>query len=641
MLHRLLVPLALISSATLCGSPPPPAAAPFTAEEIFRRHAIGQASLSPNGRQFGAIVTDEKDQRHLLIVDLKDYKQSGLRGHDKLDIASFDWLGDDGVLYDVTRNKRWASGLYTAILGSLDSRTTVNDEDATVIVGVPRARPGNVIVWIAQSREGRGESGGVVEYDTARNKIVRTYAEPAGADAVAWIPNRQGELAICMTWTERRRLFHRYVPERNSWRELKIDPEVVRPLGLDPDDRYLWVVTQSDKAGYELRRCDLNTENLGEPVFADAAYDLADGHLHFSDRTGELTGITYEKRKVTTVWFSEDYAAIQAFVDKNCPGGFNVLIDRDHAERKLLFRATGPQQPGTYVLLDLDAKSLHPLAQVAPWLKGRQFQPTQPITFRTRDRQQLEGYLTLPAGASEQHPVPLVVLAHGGPWVRDTPDFAPEVQFLASRGYAVLQPNYRGSSGYAPAISFDRKYDFRRMHDDVTDATRAMLRSPLIDSKRVAIMGASFGGFLSVAGVAFEDGLYRCAITQCGVFDWARLIKDKRMSRNVVAYETLLDKLGRPGRDQPQFEQISPLARADQISVPVLIAHGVKDGVVEVEQSRKLAAALKKRGIPHETFFRALEGHGFYNYKNRVDYYHRVEAFLAANLGGASLTEGN
>jgi dipeptidyl aminopeptidase/acylaminoacyl peptidase len=201
----------------------------------------------------------------------------------------------------------------------------------------------------------------------------------------------------------------------------------------------------------------------------------------------------------------------------------------------------------------------------------------------------------------------------------------------------VLQPNYRGSTGYAPEISRDHRYDFRRMHDDVTDATKAILHSGLVDPRRVAIMGGSFGGYLALTGVAFEDSLYRCAISVCGVFDWEAFIDGKRYGALPGEYEELRDNLG---SDRQRFEQISPLAHVEQIRVPILLAHGSEDPVVDMAQSQKLAAALKKRGVPYETFFRSGEGHGFYEYTNRVEFYHRVEAFLAANLGDPSLIPG-
>jgi dipeptidyl aminopeptidase/acylaminoacyl peptidase len=343
-----------------------------------------------------------------------------------------------------------------------------------------------------------------------------------------------------------------------------------------------------------------------------------------------LVGVGYDQRGPVTCWFTPEFHQIQALVDASYPDTANVLIDYDRTERNFLYRATSPQQPGIDLLLKLDDRTLQPLARSAPWLESRPLHPMKPIDFRTRDGVKLEGYVTLPEGADQHHPAPLVVLVHGGPWVRDTLAFDPEVQFLASRGYAVLQPNYRGSTGYAPGISRDHRFDFRRMHDDVTDATKAILHSGLVDPHRVAIMGGSFGGYLALTGVAFEDNLYRCAISVCGVFDWEAFVNSKSYGALPGQYEELRDNLG---TDRQRFEQISPLAHVEQIHVPVLLAHGSEDPVVDMAQSRKLDAALKKLGIPHETFFRSGEGHGFYDYTNRVEFYRRVEAFLAANLG--------
>jgi dipeptidyl aminopeptidase/acylaminoacyl peptidase len=224
------------------------------------------------------------------------------------------------------------------------------------------------------------------------------------------------------------------------------------------------------------------------------------------------------------------------------------------------------------------------------------------------------------------------VLCHGGPHTRDIWGFDEEAQFLASRGYAVFQPNYRGSSGYAPAISYEPEYDFRRMHDDVTDATKTVVRLEMIDSKRVAIMGASFGGFLSVSGMAFEAGLYRCAITNCGVFEWESLIRDSKWEGRSAEYEVLTDRLGKPGSHKADFSKISPFAAAKSISGPILIAHGLSDNVVSHTQSKKLAAELTRLHIAHETFYRNYEGHGFTTFKTRVEYYHAVEKFLLRNL---------
>ena len=243
-----------------------------------------------------------------------------------------------------------------------------------------------------------------------------------------------------------------------------------------------------------------------------------------------------------------------------------------------------------------------------------------------------------PGGASAAHPVPLVVLVHGGPWIRDAADYNPEVQFLVSRGYAVLQPNYRGSSGYPPEISHDHMFNFSR---DARRRHRCHTGVPAHGDHRPEARGhhgGKFRGYLAVAGVAFEGDLYCCAVTEAGVFDWKRQLKDD--SDKVESGESIpiLDEAANPSGDLARLDEISPINHADRIHAPVLIAHGLEDEVVDVAQSRKLARVLKERGVPVETFFRPLEAHGFYNYKDRVDFYHRVEAFLSAHLGGATLT---
>jgi dipeptidyl aminopeptidase/acylaminoacyl peptidase len=454
---------------------------------------------------------------------------------------------------------------------------------------------------------------------------------------MAYRADHDGELALCVTWLNRRtHLFH-YRPAENAWREVFLASET-RWMAVDPDNRFLWIVTHTRAAGFGLRRMNIDSGALDGTVLTDPLYDISAGRLYFSDIGHNLAGVAYMQRKPVSIWFSKTHAVAQATVNQHRPDTDNVLVGCDAAERKFLFALTGPLHPGSYELLDLDSRTLVILADAAPWLKQRPLCPVRPIGFTARDGLGLEGYLALPAGASREHPVPLVVLAHGGPWMRDTSEFNPEVQFLASRGYAVLQPNYRGSAGYSPQISRVPAYDYRKMCDDVTDATRAMIASGLVDPRRIAIMGGSFGGYLAVSGVTFENGLYRCAITVCGVFDWDRFIRSKDDVARPGEYELLTDEIGRPGRDDKYLERISPLEHAGQIHVPILIAHGTEDNIVDVAQSKRLASELKKRGVPYETFYRKVEGHGFRDYGDRVEFYHRVEAFLAANLGGATLT---
>jgi dipeptidyl aminopeptidase/acylaminoacyl peptidase len=301
----------------------------------------------------------------------------------------------------------------------------------------------------------------------------------------------------------------------------------------------------------------------------------------------------------------------------------------DQAENRFFIGAYSDRQPVSYSILDIKAKSLALIEESAPWIDPKRMQPTNVMKIKTRDGHQFDAYLTLPAGASKANPPPLVVLPHGGPWTRDSWGFDGEVQFLASRGYAVLQPNYRGSTGYGWMYSSDDNWAFRKMHDDVTDAVKTLVKAGLVDPSRLAIMGTSFGGYLAMCGAAFEPDLYRCAITISGVFDWEQAIREKKYDQyDTGVYGILLRNLGNPKASRDEFDRISPLRHIDTVKIPVFVAHGKDDEVAAVEESRALIAQLGTNHVPFESLLVSGEGHGMSNVENQVELYTRVEAFL-------------
>jgi dipeptidyl aminopeptidase/acylaminoacyl peptidase len=268
-----------------------------------------------------------------------------------------------------------------------------------------------------------------------------------------------------------------------------------------------------------------------------------------------------------------------------------------------------------------------------PWIDAKRMQPMTVMKFKTRDGRTLDSYVTLPAGATKENPPPLLVLSHGGPWARDRWGFNGEVQFFASRGYAVLQTNYRGSTGYDWMFPEEDRYAFRKMHDDVTDATNTLIKSGLVDAKRVGIMGGSFGAYLALSGVAHEPDLYRCAVVNAGVFDWEAIVQEEKYFQyydNNYAY--LVRKLGDPKKEKEKFTAISPGRHVANIHVPVFVAHGTDDPVAPITESKRLVSELEHYHIPHETYFKNGEGHGMAHLQNQVELYTRIEAFLAKNL---------
>lgn len=644
----------LATFATLFCARAATAPAPLTAEELFRPAALQQADLSPDGSRFAAITTDDEEVRHLLVVDLKTSKPTGVRADDEFDISNFYWLGRDRLLYGVRKDKLIAWGLYAADFEHLNRGRAIDTGNAIYVIGTPETRPGHVIIWVAGAASDNVTEGALVELDANRPQkkrlnfysnsvndgaITHRFPTPKPGNIVNWFTRPDGELGLVETFAAGRIHLLRLIREgeQESWREVSLDWERHTPMALDPDGHSLWLVAHTPEAGNELRRLNLDTGELGASVHTDVAYDFSGGRLHFSERTGSLAGLSYLQRKPVTVWFSKDYAALQATVDQLSPATANVLFGHDRAEKKFLFQLSAPQRPAAYVILDLDRHSTEQVADAAPWLAGRPFVPVQPVSYRTRDGVKLEGYLALPSGASEQHPVPLIVLAHS-PWERASPTFDPAVQFYASRGYAVFQPNFRGSPGFSPAVSRGHDFDFGLMHRDLTDGVRAMLRSGFVDPQRVAIVSNLFGEYLALSGVAFEPGLYRCAITVGGYFDPQRMAESLRDKAIGLEFEKLTAHLAQPDFTREGFAPVSPLAHADQIRVPMLLADGTGRFALDDSQTKRLVATLKKQGTPHETFLRKFQGEAFFKYQDRVDFYHRVEAFLALHLGGASLS---
>jgi dipeptidyl aminopeptidase/acylaminoacyl peptidase len=347
----------------------------------------------------------------------------------------------------------------------------------------------------------------------------------------------------------------------------------------------------------------------------------------------------FERDGPNMVWFTKQYRHLQTMLEGYFPGLVVRILGSDQAEKVFLVATFSDRQATRYYMVDLAKRTFGLFKDSQPWIDPTRMQPVNIIKFKTRDGRQLDAYLTLPAGASKEHPPALVVLPHGGPWVRDSWGFHArnEAQFLASRGYAVLQPNYRGSEGYDWMFSPEDRWDFRKMHDDVTDATKAMIESKLIDGSRVAIMGASFGGYLAISGVVNEPDLYRCAVTIAGVFDWADMIKDRKFDQfDNPSYGRLLRKLGDPAGQPEKFDAIAPGRHVDRIRVPVFVSHGRDDPVADISQSKHLVSELEKHHVPYESLLVSEEGHGMGHLKNEVELYTRIEAFLAKYLAPAT-----
>jgi dipeptidyl aminopeptidase/acylaminoacyl peptidase len=270
---------------------------------------------------------------------------------------------------------------------------------------------------------------------------------------------------------------------------------------------------------------------------------------------------------------------------------------------------------------------MHLLARPYQQIRGKELASVESTSYKARDGLDIPAFVTQPHGV-EPKLLPLVVMPHGGPFARDEWSYDPWAQFLANRGYVVLQPNFRGSTGYGRSFVEKGVGQWgRTMQDDLDDGVKWLVEQGKVDPKRVCIMGASYGGYAAMWAAARNPDIYRCAISFAGISDLAAMIRYDRKAFSAARYH-------RAWREKVQGEKsfdldtVSPLYTASQISIPLLIAHGDKDENVPVSQSKKLHEALKKANKPHEFIVFEGEGHGLQSPENAVGFLKRVEDFL-------------
>jgi dipeptidyl aminopeptidase/acylaminoacyl peptidase len=333
--------------------------------------------------------------------------------------------------------------------------------------------------------------------------------------------------------------------------------------------------------------------------------------------------------------FDPDTDALYQKLDAKLPGYLVTVSETNKAEDKLIVRSRSDKTRGAFWLYDRKSDKLTKLADLSPWLDEQQMAEMKPITYKSRDGMTIHGYLTVPKGATAKG-LPILVNPHGGPWARDEWGFNSEVQFLANRGYAVLQMNFRGSTGYGRKFWESSFKEWGgKMQDDVSDGVKYLIGQGIADAKHVCIYGGSYGGYATLAGLTFSPELYACGVDYVGVSNLFTFLS------TIPPYwkpflDQMYEMIGNPEKDKALLAAKSPALHVDQIRAPLLIAQGKNDPRVNINESNQVVEALKKRGIEVPYMVKDNEGHGFHNEENRFDLYEAMDKFLAKHLKPAS-----
>ena len=405
--------------------------------------------------------------------------------------------------------------------------------------------------------------------------------------------------------------------------------EGVSPLMFTFDNKRLYVASNRGRDKSAIFEFDPVTAKEGKLLFEHPDVDVTG--LSHSRKRKVLTTVNYTTWKGQRHFLDAETEKMFKDVEAKLPGYEVSFTSTNKAEDKYIVATFNDKTRGKRYIYDKATGKLDFLADISPWLPESELAEMKPVSYKSRDGLTINGYLTLPKGVSAKN-LPVVINPHGGPWARDSWRFNSEVQFLANRGYAVFQMNFRGSTGYGRKFweaSF--KQWGKTMQDDVTDGVQWLIKEGIADPKRVAIYGGSYGGYTTLAGVTFTPDLYAAAVSYVGVSNLFTFMS------TIPPYwkpflEMLHEMVGDPEKDKALLASASPVMHADKIKTPLFIAQGAKDPRVNKDESDQMVEALRKRGVVVEYMVKDNEGHGFANEENRFDFYEAMEKFLAKHI---------
>jgi dipeptidyl aminopeptidase/acylaminoacyl peptidase len=387
-----------------------------------------------------------------------------------------------------------------------------------------------------------------------------------------------------------------------------------------------WILTNERTGRFALYKYDTKAGAIGAPIFEHPSADVDD--VLYDAATGKVKAVEYEDDRHRLQWLDPEVKALQERIDRALPNSVNSPADWSDDNKRVLVYSYSGSDPGRYFLLDRSTSRMWPVVDPYPRIDPATLAEVKPVSYHARDGLSIPGYLTLPRDR-EPKALPLVLMPHGGPFERDHWEYDPIVQFLANRGYAVFQPEFRGSTGYGKSF-VEKGYGEwgRKMQDDLDDGVNWLAKSGLIDSKRVCIVGGSYGGYAAMWGAIRNPDRYRCAASMAGVSDLPSLLRyDKSLFSATRYYREWRTQVA--GVGNVDLKTVSPLNFASQLKVPLLIAHGEQDERVPVKQSHAMVDALNKAGAPVTSIFYRNDGHGFDSATDLEDWLRRLEAFLA------------
>ena len=638
---RLLFAASTLALAAACTVVPPVAQTEtvpplFPVRDFFSNPERAYFRLSEDGKTLGfmqPVAPEGGGQRRLnvFVQKLEGSKPVGeprrLTSETARDIEIYYWKGSDTILYvkdfgGDENNHVVAVDVKSGKVTDLTPGDKVRSEIADDL----QDDPDNILV---QHNRRNPEVFDVYRINVRTGQETLVAENPG--DIIAWQTDHEGHVRMAARTKGLDTILLYRPDEKAEWKPIvHTDYKTqVEPAFFDADNKKVYTISNRGRDKKALVLLDPAKPDAEEVLFVPNEVDL--GGANWSRARKRLTTADYVQAKNERRYFDPYMEKVFTQLEKKLPGMEIFLQDSTRAEDKFIVAAANDRTPGARYIYDVKEDALNKLGDINPKIPEAQMSRVTPVQYKSRDGLTINAYLTLPKGREPKN-LPCIVNPHGGPWARDVWGYNPEVQFLANRGYCVLQMNFRGSTGYGRKFWEASFGEWGlKMQDDITDGANWLVSQGIADPKRIGIYGGSYGGYATLAGVTFTPDLYAAAVDYVGVANLFTFMN------TIPPYwrpflPKFQDMVGHPEKDKERLTATSPVMHADRIKTPLFVAQGARDPRVNKAESDQMVEALKKRGVDVQYMVKDNEGHGFRNEENQFEFYEAMERFFAQHL---------
>ncbi|SDM54656.1 Dipeptidyl aminopeptidase/acylaminoacyl peptidase [Daejeonella rubra] len=582
--------------------------------------------VSPDGK-FISYLKPDNNRIHIYVETWDGKNTTQLTCDTNRSISNYFWASNNEILYLKSGPEDKDAGLFAVKIDGSNKRELLPFNNAKIrLITTGRVYDDQVLValnrrdsTVFDAYRLNIQSGKLSLLLENPGNITKWYSDPAGKLRMAIASDGVNET-----------LLYRDVENQRLNPVLTNNFKTsILPVAFSADNSCIYALSNQNRDKMALVELDCKSGKEHRTIYSNPEVDVSEAI--YSVNKDKLIYAGYETWKKERHYLDDTVKSMFNKLEKLLPNTEIRVSSSDSAERKFIIRSYTDRNPGSFYQYTPGENKLVKLSDINSSLAVDDMSEMKPVSFKTRDSLTVNGYLTLPKGKAKKN-LPVVVMPHGGPDSRNSWGYNSEVQFLANRGYAVFQVNFRGSKGYGKKFWIAGFKEWGgKMQDDITDGVRWLISEQIADSSRIAIYGSSFGGFSALHGLISRPDLYQCGASYSGftnLFTYLKDIPPYFRPYQQMYYETV----GNPETDADYFRAVSPVFHTDKIKVPVLIAQGARDPRVNMNETNQFVKELKKRKVPVTYILKEDEGHFFRNIENRLEFYRELEIFLDKNL---------